>query len=168
MRAAGLCICGALAVLAVCVSPTPAAGLEPGVHVSPGSPAEKEYVLPLNQARQTGEAGAKGSTSGLFGAGITPPGGSAGGASPSRRTARPGSRTATRSPAISGTASAPGGASLPAGVLRATRTPSSSVGSGSLLALLGGGLAVLVLGAFGGTVLRHSRRPPGRRPTPSG
>ena len=78
MRAAGVWICGAFAVLAVCLSPTPAAaapGLEPGVHIDPGSPAEKEYVLPLNQARQTGGGRGSGqsSTATLFGAGVTPP-----------------------------------------------------------------------------------------------
>jgi hypothetical protein len=39
------------------------------------------------------------------------------------------------------------------------RTSSSGGGDGSLLALIGGGIAVLILGGFGGTVLRHSRRP---------
>jgi hypothetical protein len=47
-------------------------------------------------------------------------------------------------------------------VLRAARSQGST-GNGSLLALIGGGLAILVIGGFGGTVLRHSRRP-----TPSG
>jgi hypothetical protein len=44
-------------------------------------------------------------------------------------------------------------------VLRAARTQGSSAGSGSWLALVGGGVAILLLGGFGGTVLRHSRRP---------
>jgi hypothetical protein len=44
-------------------------------------------------------------------------------------------------------------------VLRTTRSQGSSAGNGSLLALLGGGLAILLLGGFGGTVLKHSRRP---------
>jgi hypothetical protein len=43
--------------------------------------------------------------------------------------------------------------------LRAGREPGSGGGNGSILALVAGGVAVLVLGGFGGTVLRHSRRP---------
>ena len=42
---------------AVCCLTVPvgtAGALEPGVHVDPGSPAAKEYALPLDQARQTG------------------------------------------------------------------------------------------------------------------
>jgi len=138
MRAAGLSICGALAMLAACFGGTPAWGLEPGVYVDPGSPAAKQYVLPLSQARQTGarSAPAPSSPRALFGGGISPPGG--GGA---RHAA---SRAAAPVP-------------LPAAALRASRTRDSSAGSGSLLALLGGGLAILILGAFGGTVLRHSR-----------
>jgi hypothetical protein len=164
MRAVGLSICGALAVLAVWLPVTPAAAasaLEPGVHIDPGSPAEKEYVLPLNQARHTG-TGATGGTSSsapLFGAGIAPPGGGGSGpgsgSSPRTHSGRPlhAGAGAKRAPA------APAPASLPSVVVHTARAQSSSAGSGSLLALLGGGLAILVLGAFGGTVLRHSRRP---------
>jgi len=43
-------------------------------------------------------------------------------------------------------------------VLRAERSRASD-GDGSTLALIGGGVAILVLGGFGGTVLRHNRRP---------
>jgi hypothetical protein len=43
-------------------------------------------------------------------------------------------------------------------VQRAVESQDSS-GGGSLAALIGGGVAILVLGAFGGTVLRQSRRP---------
>src|SRR6266851_1024264 len=54
-----------------------ASGLEPGVHVDPGSPAAKEYALPLNQARQTGATSPSqvgtSNESTLFGAGIKPP-----------------------------------------------------------------------------------------------
>jgi hypothetical protein len=171
MRAGGLWICAPLAALAVCVSPTVAtasSGLEPGVQVDPGSPAEKEYVLPLNQARQTGSGGSKGGGSGgLFGAGVKPPsGGSGGGSAGAGATGGGGRSSSGRSShgRVRATASAPAqvSAPLPASVLRAERSQDSSAGSGSWLALLGGGLGVLVLAAFGGTVLRHSRRP---RPT---
>jgi hypothetical protein len=73
--------------------PAPAAAVEPGVHVDPGSPAGKEYALPLDQARR--EAGGsgiggsndpsssgsgKGGGSQLFGEGIKKkPGGGSGG-----------------------------------------------------------------------------------------
>ena len=50
----------------------------------------------------------------------------------------------------------PAAATDPA-ITRALRE--SGGGDGSTLALIGGGVAVLVLGGFGGTVLRHSRRP---------
>jgi hypothetical protein len=44
-------------------------------------------------------------------------------------------------------------------VLHAERS-SSSGSDGSALALIGGGVAILVLGGLGGVVLRHNRRPP--------
>jgi hypothetical protein len=166
MRAAGGRICGALAVLAISLSATPAranAELEPGVRVDPGSPAAKQYVLQLNQARQTGTQGTHASSSGSpFGAGITPPGGGSTGGGAARTGA--GETSAGRHGAAgrhgSGKpTSVKAPVPLPAGVLRAARTQGSSAGSGSWLALLGGGIAVLLLGGFGGTVLRHSRRP---------
>jgi hypothetical protein len=168
MRAASGCICGALAVLAAVASPTGAvasAGLEPGVQIDPGSPAAKQYVLQLNQARQTGEQGShSGSSTGLFGAGITPPGGgsAAGGGARTSTGQRATGRDVVRIHHASGSTSASKPAApvaLPPAVLRAARTQGSSAGSGSWLALIGGGVAVLLLGGFGGTVLRHSRRP---------
>ncbi len=134
--------------------------------MNPGSPAGSEYALPLNQARNTGAPTSHGEGSPeahLFGAGIKPPAGgsSAGSGSGS------GARGAGGAPGtgVQGGASAAASAThngttlgLPASVLRADGSQSSG-GSGSLLVLLGGGVAVLVLGGFGGTVLRHSRRP---------
>jgi hypothetical protein len=169
MRATGLSTCGALAMLAIWLPVTPAAaasGLEPGVHIDPGSPAEKEYVLPLNQARQTGAGSVHGTSSSapLFGAGITPPrgGGSAPGAgssaSGSGARSRPGASSNARVAARpAGGTSAP--TPLPSVVVHTARSQASSAGSGSWRVLLGGGLAILLLGGFGGTVLRHNRRP---------
>ena len=149
--------------------------LEPGVHADPGSPAEKEYVLPLNQARSTGaEDSSHSSSPHLFGAGIKPTGGG-GSASGSGRggsqpgdgdhAGRSGGRTRAAHSVTGGArANATADSTLPDAVLRASRSQGSS-GNGSLFALIGGGLAILVVGAFGGTVLRHSRRP--TRPTPS-
>jgi hypothetical protein len=132
------------------------------VHVDPGSPAAKEYALPLNQARQTGQASGRaagssgsgssgpGSSSGeasLFGAGIKPPRGGTGAGGSRARASRPAGGPVTAQPAA---------ATDPA-VTRALRE--SGGGDGSTLALIGGAVAVIVLGGFGGTVLRHSRRP---------
>src|SRR5438270_9567458 len=150
MRGGGLLICATIALLGACVlaSPAAASALEPGVHLDPGSPAEKQYVLTLNQARQTGgrskstspssTSGSAGSgsrsSSSLFGSGITPPKGGGGAGQSSNATSRPHSRTAPGAPAP---------VTIPTSVLRATRSQDSG-GDGSLLVLLGGGLAILV------------------------
>jgi hypothetical protein len=143
-----------------------ASALEPGVHVDPGSPAAKEYALPLAQARQTGSepSAHTSSESTLFGAGIKPPG------APGRPSSHS-TKAGARAPAGPGaTGASGGGTELGAGpgplsqpalseaMLRAARAEGSPGGDGSILALLGGGVAILVLGVFGGTVLRHSRR----------
>jgi len=170
MRAVGYTrclLCSALAVLLLAALPAVSFALEPGVHADPGSPAEKQYVLPLNQARGTGgEASSHSSSPRLFGAGIKPPrgGGSTGGGSQSGSGATQGKGKGNAHTGGAGAGAAGGapaganGAPLPDAVLRASRSQGSS-GNGSLFALIGGGLAILVVGAFGGTVLRHSRRP---------
>src|SRR4051794_18298133 len=75
----------AAVVLATCgatIAPQAAAGVEPGVHIDPGSPAAKEYALPLSQARQTGAGSTPTASSETsFGAGIKPPGSRGGGGS---------------------------------------------------------------------------------------
>lgn len=137
--------------------------LEPGVHADPGSPAAKEYALPLTQARRTGSPHG----GGLFGAGIrhkpSGPGGSSGGPASTAHPARGrfdgrGSGTASGGSRLAGSTSASEAAngSLPAAVQSAAHARAGG-GSGSLLALLGGGVAVLALGALGGTVLRGRR-----------
>jgi hypothetical protein len=152
---------GVLAVTLVALSPAAAqadAGLEPGVHVDPGSPAAKEYAIPLGQARQIGAEGSGDSSSTpLFGAGIGPRGrgGSSHSNSGAGRTSRiapasgPGSR---RDRASSGIA---GRESLPSSVLASSSRASGE--SGSLLALLTGGVAILILGGVGGAMLRRFR-----------
>jgi hypothetical protein len=153
-------VAGILAMLALsclAVSAHAATGLEPGVHVDPGSPAAKEYALPLNQARQTGaNTSGKASTgsAALFGAGIKPPGS---GGSGRARSAASNTPHGVRRDA-SGAGSSDPGTHVPAIVLRAASSRASSGGGGSLLALLGGGVAILVLGAFGGTLMRRSHR----------
>jgi hypothetical protein len=159
MRAVSVFIGAALAVLTVSCSQASAqtaTGLEPGVHIDPGSPAAKEYALPLAQGRRPGaEPSHQGASETLFGAGIKSPPSGGTPHSPSGSGSAGGSRVARGGDQVK----APGSrAGLPAAVLRATSAQSSG-GDGSLLALVGGGVAILVLGGFGGTVLRHSRRP---------
>lgn len=159
MRAKGVSFVGifvALTLSCIAVSAQAATGLEPGVHADPGSPAAKEYALPLNQAR--GAGGGTGhtasSSAALFGAGIKPPG--TGGSGRARST---GSNTpsSTQRGAPSSDPRTP--VPVPAIVLRAARSQASSNGNGSLLTLLGGGAIILVLGGFGGTLMRRSHRP---------
>jgi hypothetical protein len=170
MGAARLSALVTVATLAAsCAMPLaqPAAALEPGVHVDPGSPAAKEYSLPVGQARRTGseressasspaQEAAEAASEPLFGGGITPPssgGGAAGG----------GSGAGSGGPAGHGPLASHAGAQQnrpsPAFVQRVADGRASSGGGSSDLVLLAGGVAMLALGAFGGVVLRHSRRP---------
>jgi hypothetical protein len=148
-----------VALSCVAVSAQAGTGLEPGVHADPGSPAAKEYALPLNQARQAAGSGdhANSGSAALFGSGIKPPGSGGSGGS-GRADSRAGSAQRSTRRDASGPAPSNHSSSVPAVVLRAARSQASSSGSGSLLTLLGGGVAILVLGAFGGTVMRRSRR----------
>jgi hypothetical protein len=151
-----------LAVLAVFVCgsgpawATAASAAEPGVVIDEGSPAAKEYALALTKARRTGTSAHTGSHEAPFGAGITPPrtGGKPGGSGGSH----PPRRGATASGGAGASQASGPAATLPAQILHATR-PGSSSGNGSALALLGGGVAILVLGGLGGLIFRHSRRP---------
>jgi hypothetical protein len=161
VRAIGVSTAGALATLAVgcsAASVQAATGLEEGVHPDPGSPAAKEYTLPLNQARRTGAdpAGHEGSAgSAPFGAGIHPP--RSGGSSPpeSPATGSPGQRGASNA---SSTRASGTGVTIPPTVLNSVRSQDSPEGDGSLLALVGGGVATLLLGGFGGALMRRSHR----------
>ena len=155
--------CAPACSAATAVQPT--SGVEPGVTIDEGSPAAKEYALALTRARRTGFSPARNGSSSEapFGAGITPPSSSGKGGPGANGTPRGGARTHAGGSASASTGSGTGGetapaSSLPAAVLRADRT--SAGGDGSLFALLGGGVAILVLGALGGVVLRHNRRPP--------
>jgi hypothetical protein len=138
------------------------AKLAPGVHVDPNSPAAKEYVLPLNQARQTGAGASNHRGSALFGAGIKA---AAGGAKSSSSSATdpngpPGSgqEGSTARGSLGSSSGSP--SSTPTLALRSAMSRPTPAGNGSLLALLGGGVAILVLGGFGGTIMRRSRRSP--------
>jgi hypothetical protein len=157
----GVSMAIALAVLAIgfsAVVADAAPGLEPGVHADPGSPAAKEYALPLNQARQAGSPSKGSSRAVPFGAGIHPPGGSgsgsSGGKSPRHGAAGKGASLVAASNA-SGSSTR---AIVPTAVLQAASERGSSGGGGSILVLIGGGVAILVLGGFGGMVMRRSHR----------
>lgn len=160
MRTVGVPKATVLAVVTICFfsSSAAASGLEPGVHVDPGSPAAKEYALPLNQARQTGFASREGSAV-PFGAGIHSGGNlgsrSAAGSASAKGTVAHSRATPMNARGLSGL---PMTSIVPAAVLRASDKHGSSGGTGSILALLGGGIAVLVLGGFGGVVMRRSHR----------
>jgi hypothetical protein len=166
MGVRGVSFAGVLVALTLlCLPPgaSAAASVEEGVHVDPGSPAAHEYALALTQARHTGSGSASrssthsGRSETLFGDGIKPP--TSGGSSKSGAgsKARGGDGRGRPSPRVPATLSGIE-AGVPAAVLRAERSRSSG-GDGSTLALIGGGVAILVLGGFGGTVLRHNRRP---------
>jgi hypothetical protein len=155
-RSSSCALALALFVLSSTAWANASTGLEPGVHVDPGSPAAKEYALPLNQARQTGGKGAigGGASGALFGAGIK---------AGSGRPRNPKSRSAgvSRGGTHTSTGGAPGSAkrtvALPSSVLRSEASHGSTQGNGSIVVLLGAGVAILVIGGFVGMVLRRNR-----------
>jgi hypothetical protein len=163
VRATGFSAAAAFVTIAMScftVSAQAAEGLEPGVHADPGSPAAKEYALPINQARQTGAAsGHAAGSPALFGAGIKPPGSGGSGQARSNAESRSNAENTTHGVRHDASRVLPTHprTPLPAAVLRAERSPASSSDS-SLLALLGGGVAILVLGAFGGTIMKRGNR----------
>jgi hypothetical protein len=140
-----------------------------GVHVDPGSPAGKQYAIPIPSARSqtSGQAGGAGSANPpLFGVGVTPDATVAtGGASAAPATA--GQRTSPRSAGTAAQAAdnksrrqaARHGSTAPPTTGRTGRPPSaesSAVGGTSWLPLLGGGALVLLIGGGGGFLLRRS------------
>ena len=157
MRAVGIFLTSTLAVLALSCSVATAhggTGLAPGVHPDPGSPAAKEYAIPLTQASQVGDQSSSGSSSSVpaFGAGINPPG--SGGSPRSGLGSRDSKAHRGGTSSGAGTPNTPSAQpTLPSAVVQA-----SSGSGGSILALLGGGVAVLALGGLGGAVLWRSRR----------
>jgi hypothetical protein len=155
-------LAGVLVLLVVALSPglaQAAARLPPGVHVDPGSPAAKEYAIPLSTARQTGAEHANASPA-LFGAGIEPPHGPSAAAKGAHST--PGrisapAKTNTGVAFDAGSTSPSSRDALPSAVLAASaRAPSDGA---SLLVLVGGGVAIVVLGGLAAVMLRRRRRP---------
>jgi len=174
MRALTACATG-VAVLIAVVLPGGALGkgLPPGVHVDPGSPAGKEYQIPVASARSL-SAGQKGGSTGanppIFGVGVTsarapspttPTAGAAAG-SGSGTTAGSGSRTAAGSASRRSThrrrhrhrGRAASAGSLPT-ASRSTRVDASQPGGESWLPLVAGGALVLLVGGGGGLGLRR-------------
>ncbi len=140
------------------IVPSPAlanGGLPPGVHVSPGSPSQHQYVIPVNAARSEtgGGGGGHGSGSGqpLFGNGIKPGsgsssgGGSGPGAQARAHAAKPGSKGLhAPSYALASSSGKPLGSGS-----------SGSDGGSGWVPLVAGGAAVLLLGCGGGFALRR-------------
>ena len=152
-----------LAVVAFLAAASGAAAkpaLSPGVQVDPGSPASKQYAIPLAQARAGGTSGGSGSGT-LFGSGITraAPASSTPAAprprTPASRARRAGGPTGgdkgSGAVAQSGQVTAAPGARVPA--------PGRLAGGGAGIAwMLGVAALVLALGGLGGAALaRHSR-----------
>ena len=150
----------ALALLGGAPAVAPAA--EPGVIVDPGSPAAKEYAIPLEKARQDAGGGSSSKSSGQssdgqaqhaqpFGEGI-----SSGSQSSTPKTSRPAKRKApTRTRRARQTPPRP---PVPPAAAEDTSLASASAGSGTGWTL-GIVFGVLVLGAgLGITLRRLSRR----------
>ncbi|MEO6857092.1 MAG: hypothetical protein ABI323_00665, partial [Solirubrobacteraceae bacterium] len=137
-----------------------------GVHVDPGSPAGKQYAIPIPAARSmaAGGQGATGSANPpLFGVGVTPGGVAAmtGASSTGARAARStgGRSNARRRAGAAQTKRAKRSGLGPQAAGVAARDPSSqsnAVGGTSWLPLLGGGALVLLIGGGGGFLLRRS------------
>ena len=156
--------------------------LPPGVHADPHSPAAKEYAIPLQQARQGGTgtvshssksrhtrqsssgSSTAGSASGsLFGAGIARSGGgsSSAASTPPRRPAHSIRHTRPHHVHSAKTATAVAPQTPPAttATTAASVSKASPSGSDSTLALIGGGVAIVILGALGGVLMRRSKSP---------
>jgi hypothetical protein len=139
-----------------------AAGGSNGVHVDPGSPAGKQYAIPISSARgETSPPGPGSSGSAnppLFGAGITPSSSSsnamrqakARAAAKRLGTSHPGRRVHRRRAYAGATTQTVSTTPPPNSV-----TQANQVGSNTWLPLAIGGALVLLLGCGGGLVLRR-------------
>lgn len=164
MRALTACATAVL-ILMLVLTPGAALGkaLPPGVHVDPGSPAGKEYQIPVASARSLGQ-GKTGSSSSanppLFGVGVSSsttstttsstsssPGAGATSAARARRRASA-RRTARKHRKRSAHIAPHSGGHI-------TRTLSAQPGGEGWLPLVVGGVLVLVVGGGGGLGLRR-------------
>ena len=140
----------AIALAATWLVAGPAAALEPGVFVDPGSPAGKEYGVPLSQWRGAGSGHTPVGNQAppLFGIGISPVSGSARPSATSRvgpRQSRPGHPAGGRSGAAGASlAGAAGSLAVPGAVLAGLTHHGSSVPEVAVIGVLVmlGGLAL--------------------------
>ncbi len=163
----------AIAALTLALTAPLALAQEEGVTVDPGSPAGKEYALPIDQARRdAADGGGRGGGGGVaarrrptpaFGEGVRPDSGSAVGresSPPGGTESSPSSRTVTasssRSASLATTTTSAQRAWERDRIDRALVT--ASVGGGASqgsLVLLVGGVVVMVVGVAAGFALRR-------------
>jgi cobalamin biosynthesis Mg chelatase CobN len=177
MRALGVVSAVCVVILVQC---SVALGSPPtGVHIDPGSPAGKQYAIPISSARSetAGQTGSNVSQNPpAFGVGVTPSASSTSTTTSGARSAAPTTSTGNASKhkdqrqsnhksgstqGGSGGGGSPGDGSSPGGMATASVTPSSdsvqasNTGGSGWLALVLGGALVLVLGGAGGFALRR-------------
>jgi hypothetical protein len=137
--------------------------LPPGVHVSPGSPTQHQYVIPVTAARAEANGGHRGSGSGsgsqLFGNGIKP--GLSSSSSSSGGSATQNAKAKAKAKALAAKPTKKG-LHTPSYALASSGRPPSGPGSagsgdggGGWVPLVAGGALVLVLGCGGGFALRR-------------
>jgi hypothetical protein len=164
----------AYAVLVCLIAPATALGSPPsGVHVDPGSPAGKQYQIPITAARSEASGSGSGQSANppAFGVGVTASPSTAPTAStpattdPATTTASS-STTATRThpharrharPHLGASATRPasGDPHPPPVATARISAETDEVGSNTWLALAGGALLVLVLGCGAGLLIRQ-------------
>ena len=161
-------------LIALVISPAALAsgsGLQPGVHVDPGSPAGKEYQIPLSGARsETAGSGQSGSQNPpLFGVGVTPaapssdvtagassaPANQASSTSSAASSGTSGTHASSRHRVASSTSAAAQPLSAAGGSVPVSAAASGGAGNSAWIPLVAGGLLVLVLGGGGGLALRQ-------------
>jgi hypothetical protein len=150
--AVGRCVAAAVPAVAALVLPLGAhAASDPGVNWDPGSPAAKEYAIPLAQGRADGAGtdNQQAAANTAFGVGLKPPTGGAGAGKGSRagKTSRAGSAGGKRS----GAAKAAQPAVSPA---LASQIAKAEAPGGTTVLTLGMALAVLLAAAALAVALR--------------
>lgn len=139
-----------------------AAAQDDEVFVDPDSPSGKEYALPIDTARQAGAANTRqqqpsrgAGDAPLFGAGVGADGNGAGTSAPTR--ARDGSRARQDELTDAQTTRSAQAQAQAGTVAKRAATAVGPGGTGSLAAIAGVGLGVLLVGALAGLLLRRRR-----------
>ena len=152
MRALGAV---AAAILLACLPQAAFAALPPGVYQDSGSPAAKQYAIPIDSARGEASGGGGSGSTQLFGAGITAGGSNGSGAGGAGSGSRGGAGGGSGGGNGSGPVAAIGSEAAsvhPAG----SRSGSGAGDSGNgWVALFGGAVLVLLIGGGGGLALRR-------------